>query len=108
MTIKRTSTSPPAPMRRRDGVGHLDPVYADELRELGRKRAAPDGRAFINDSYTDDAFAEQLGEQAVETATSGEDHALGGRDDDNAPEETLSPFSAANVSAEDADADEDE
>jgi hypothetical protein len=105
MTVKRASTLP-VPMRRRDGGGHLDPAYADQLRELGRDHTAPDARPFFNHSYTDDAFAEQLGEHTVETATSGEDHALGGADDDNSPEDTMSPFRAANFSTEDEEEEE--
>ena len=106
MTVKRASTLPPAPMQRRDGGGHLNPAYADELRELGRDRSAPDARPFFNQSYTEDAFAEQLGEHAVEAATSGEDHALGGADDDNTPEDTMSPFHAASIGADEEEEEE--
>jgi hypothetical protein len=108
MTIKRASTLPPVPVRRRDGGGHLNPVYADELRELGRDHTARDARPFFNQSFTEDAFAEQLGEQAVETATSGEDHALGGAADDNTPEDTVSPFRAAIMSPSEEEEEEEE
>jgi hypothetical protein len=99
MTIKRATSSRPEALRRSDRAGHLDPAYADELRALGGSRAAPDAVPFFDQSYTADAFAEQLGEQTVEAATSGEDHALDDFDD-NVPEDTLSPFDTTDTSAE--------
>jgi hypothetical protein len=59
----------PAAVKRRDGAGHLDPKYAADLRE--RLRAKPkkdDERAFAADE-----LSEELGEEFVETVTSGED-----------------------------------
>jgi hypothetical protein len=106
MTVKRASTLPPTPMQRRDGGGHMNPAYADELRELGRGHAARDARPFFKENYTEDAFAEQLGEHTVETATSGEDHALGGADDYNTPEDTMSPFRATSLGADEEEEEE--
>jgi hypothetical protein len=59
------------PLRRRDGSGHLDPAYASQLRKLSHK---PDHlkteRAFVGGQNDD--LAESLGEQVIESATSGE------------------------------------
>jgi len=79
-------------IRRRDGAGHLDPEYAAALlRESGKKRDADDGKAFLNGSRSTDALAEQLGEEWIETATSGEDE---GNEvfDQKVPEEDGGPF----------------
>jgi hypothetical protein len=62
--------SPP----RRDGTGHLDPKYARDLRALSRENHDDsEDRAFIATPRSDDDLAEELGEEAVETMTSGED-----------------------------------
>lgn len=65
---------PAAPVRRRDATGHLDPAYEAKLRaETGHSRGADDARAFMKGAKSKDGFAEELGEEFVETATSGED-----------------------------------
>lgn len=63
-----------APVRRRDATGHLDPDYEAKLRaETGHSRSKEDARAFIAGAKSKDSFAEELGEEFVEMATSGED-----------------------------------
>lgn len=80
----KTSTRPKTPAakpaakspikRRRDATGHLDPKYARDLRALSREhRDGGDDRAFFNRPRSGDDLAEELGEEAVETMTSGED-----------------------------------
>jgi hypothetical protein len=60
--------------QRRDATGHLDPKYARDLRALSREhRDDQDDRAFFKRPRTGDDLAEELGEEAVETMTSGED-----------------------------------
>ena len=61
-------------VKRRDAIGHLDPKYAAELRALGG-HPKDDDRAFPND-----ALSEELGEEFVETVTSGEDEGTEIRD----------------------------
>jgi hypothetical protein len=57
-----------------DGSGHFDPTYrAFLLGETGHSREPDDNRAFLNGPRSEDAFAEALGEEFVENATSGED-----------------------------------
>jgi hypothetical protein len=87
--VARAKTSPPAkPKRasaapkaratsngvhRRDRAGHLDPRYAKELRAKSREgKESSDDRAFVGNRPADD-LADNLGEEAVETMTSGED-----------------------------------
>jgi hypothetical protein len=61
------------PIRRRDATGHLDPHYAAHLRaESGHSRDTGDNVAFLSAERSDDAFAEELGEEAVEAMTTGE------------------------------------
>ncbi|MET0592129.1 MAG: hypothetical protein ABW133_05480, partial [Polyangiaceae bacterium] len=71
----------PKVRRRRDATGHLDPAYARDLRALSREgRDDSDNRAFFNRPRSGDDLAEELGEEAVTTMTSGEDqseHLLG-------------------------------
>ena len=66
----------PAPKRapRRDGTGRLDPKYARDLRALSlQNRDENKDRAFFTSPRSGDDLAEELGEEAVETMTSGED-----------------------------------
>ena len=73
------STSPPAatlaPVHRRDGAGHLDAEYAATLREKSLEgRVRDSDEAFIGrEGRSKDNLAEAMGENWVETATSGED-----------------------------------
>jgi hypothetical protein len=72
--VEKTEHAPP--LRRRDATGHLDPNYEAKLRgETGHSRSEDDARAFMTRAKSSDAFAEELGEEFVETATSGEDEA---------------------------------
>jgi hypothetical protein len=70
-----TPVAKAAPMRRRDGTGHLDPNYAATLREKSREgRVRDPDDAFIGRAgHTQDNLAEAMGETWVATATSGED-----------------------------------
>jgi hypothetical protein len=81
-TVKETSAGR-APVQRH-GVG-MEASYAKDLRERNEAREAG-GAAFIEDSHTSDDLAEELGGEAVETMTSGEDE---GEDvaDQDVPEE---------------------
>jgi hypothetical protein len=92
--VKRAAvkgTSPVrAPIRRRDGSGHIDAKYAKDLLEQSGVREAREA-AFVEGSHTKDDLAEELGEEAVETMTSGEDE---GEDvaDQDVPEDSGGPF----------------
>jgi hypothetical protein len=60
--------------RRRDATGHLDPRYARDLRALSNEnRDGREDRAFFRGPRSGDDLAEELGEEAVSTMTSGED-----------------------------------
>jgi hypothetical protein len=72
-TRPRNKAAKPSPVRRRDGAGHLDPAYAAKLRELSKEGETQDALPFVSGSHTRDDLAEQLAEEAVGTATSGED-----------------------------------
>jgi hypothetical protein len=62
------------PLRRRDATGHLDPDYEAKLRaQTGHAREPGDDRAFLKGPRSNDPLSEQLGEEVVATATSGED-----------------------------------
>lgn len=60
---------------RRDPTGHLNPRYAADLRAKSRETAAEreSATAFLDKAYSEDTLAEELGEEAVITMTSGED-----------------------------------
>lgn len=61
---------------RRDATGHLDPQYAKELHALSVEVEEPTTeRAFIQGTSSKDGLAEELGEEFVESITSGEDDA---------------------------------
>jgi protein-disulfide isomerase len=95
------------PFRRRDGTGHLDPAYQKFLlSESGASRSDEDDRAFIGGGgRSNDALAEQLGEEFVESATSGQDDG-DERFDQVVPEENGGPFVESNGAIEFADDDE--
>jgi hypothetical protein len=65
-----------APIHRRDNSGHLDPKYAADL-DARRKEAdssKDDNKAFLGGkSKSKDSLAEELGENFVKSATSGEE-----------------------------------
>ena len=91
---------------RRDATGHLDPKYqAFLLNESGASPNDEDERAFVGGSHSNDALAEQLGEEFVESATSGQDDA-DDRFDQVVPEENGGPFVETSGETEFADDDE--
>jgi hypothetical protein len=84
------------PVRRRDGAGHLDPKYAAKLR-ADMHKPEKEGRAFGRD-----ALSSELGEEYVETVTSGEDEGNEVRDK-RVTEELGGPFTVTNGGTEFAD-----
>lgn len=84
------------PESRRDGAGHIDRAYAADLQELALQTVSRESQPFIGSPRTEDDLAEHLAEQAIETATSGEDHGLDTFDLD-APEDLMSPFRVVNA-----------
>jgi hypothetical protein len=60
---------------RRDATGHLNPEYAADLRARIHQSAEDVGNqpAFLRNARSHDPLAEELGEEAVLTMTSGED-----------------------------------
>ena len=97
-TKKRAATKA-TPVRRRDGAGHLDPKYAKELRALGGRDDVGETTAFVQRPRSKDDLAEELGEEFVMTATSGEDE---GEDVANqaVPEELGGPFVLTDANTE--------
>jgi hypothetical protein len=83
----------PAPHHHfRDATGHVEEEYAAELQALGKANAEPpDLEAFSDAELRRDSLAEELGEEFVRTATSGESDAADLLDED--PVEALGgPF----------------
>jgi hypothetical protein len=93
-------------VHRRDRAGHLDPKYAADLRAKSKEgHEASNDSAFLRRSKSADALAEELGEEAVETMTTGEDEGNESRDR-FAEEEIGGPFvesTAKNEFADDKD-----
>ncbi len=80
------------PRVRRDATGHLDPAYARDLRRKSKENAEhDDDRAFLVGERREDALAEELGREFVETVTSGEDEGNELRDE-LVSEEVGGPF----------------
>jgi hypothetical protein len=94
--VKRAA---PAPIKRRDGAGHLDPKYAQELRARSRGKTKDDDRAFLAGARSADSLTEELGEEFVETITSGEDEGNEVRDQ-RVAEEVGGPFTLTNGNTE--------
>jgi hypothetical protein len=91
------------PKPRRDATGHLDPSYAKDLRRMSRENAEhDDDRAFLVGERADDALAQELGTEFVETVTSGEDEGIELRDQ-TVEEETGGPFVPSTAGKEFAD-----
>jgi hypothetical protein len=81
----------PAP--RRDGLGRLNPKYARDLRALSQENNNhDDDRAFFKAPRTGDDLAEELGEEAVETMTSGADQSERLTGEEEVEEERGGPF----------------
>src|SRR5437016_5689847 len=56
------------PIKRRDATGHLDPSYAHDLRRRSLENLEhDDDRAFLKGKTADDAIAQELGREFVET-----------------------------------------
>jgi hypothetical protein len=74
-TKVKATPAPRAAIPRRDATGHLNPTYAADLRARSRASAQDLGNdnAFLRKSRAHDSLAEELGEEAVATMTSGED-----------------------------------
>jgi hypothetical protein len=70
------------PRVRRDATGHLDPSYARDLRRRSKENVEhDDDRAFLVGKRSEDALAQELGKEFVETVTSGEDEGTELRDE---------------------------
>lgn len=89
---------------RRDATGHLNPEYAKHLRERSQESAPKDDdRAFLGGkNRAHDSLAENLGEEFVSSATSGNEV---GEEDLNAivAEENGGPFVVTTAGEEMAD-----
>jgi len=88
-----------AAVRRRDRPGHIDPTYAEELRQQG---AVPDQgpAAFFDGKRIQvDDMAVERGEGVIEKATTGEDEAEDALDQ-LVPEEQGGPFVETNAGQE--------
>jgi hypothetical protein len=81
-----------AEVKRRDATGHLNPKYAADLRAL--RSPKDDDRAFASD-----ALSQELGEEFVETVTSGEDEGNEIRDK-RVTEELGGPFTVSSGGTE--------
>jgi hypothetical protein len=95
-----TATAKRKPFKRRDATGHLDPSYANDLRRKSREgNESDDDRAFLVGERANDALAEELGREFVETVTSGEDEGNELRDE-LVTEEQGGPFVTSTVGQE--------
>ncbi|HEY4106499.1 MAG TPA: hypothetical protein VGM44_21510 [Polyangiaceae bacterium] len=81
------------PVSRRDATGHLNPEYERKLRQESaeNRNADDDSEAFARKNLTSEELAEELAENFVESATSGED-TEGERHDRVVEEEVGGPF----------------
>lgn len=79
-----------AAVQRRDRPGHIDPKYGRQLRRLSEP-PEPDPESFFQDARTSDDLSEEMGEEVVATATTGEYEAEDVREQD-VPEEVGGPF----------------
>jgi len=75
---------------RRDRPGHIDPKYGRELRRLSEP-PEPDPESFFGGPKGKDDLSEEMGEEVVATATTGEYEAESVREQD-VPEEVGGPF----------------
>jgi hypothetical protein len=104
--VKAKASKKPAPaaVKRRDGTGHLDPKYAADLRaKSGPRDTDAKDVAFVTTKVgrggRNDPLAEELGEEFVETVTSGEDEGTELRDR-KVVEELGGPFTVTNAGTE--------
>ena len=99
MNTRKASRRPP-PIQRYDHPGHLDPKYAAGLRAIGNEtHVQDDNRAFVSSGHSADDLANELGEEAVKSMTSGEDE-LPARRDARIIEEQGGPFVVSAASEE--------
>jgi hypothetical protein len=78
MTDKK---KPHPPAHGFDGAGHMDPAHAKHLLELAREGKQSDNdEAFVKKARSNDGLAEELGEAAVASMTSGEEQLTTERD----------------------------
>jgi hypothetical protein len=78
MTDKK---KPHSPAHGFDGAGHMDPARAKHLLELARAGKEGDAdEAFVKNAHSNDGLAEELGEAAVVSMTSGEEQLTNERD----------------------------
>lgn len=88
----KVKTPSSGPTSRRDATGHLNPEYAKKLREASNEfRSDDDDTAFFRKSRSHDTLAEELGEDAVASMTSGEDQSER-LQDEQVEEENGGPF----------------
>ena len=100
---KKVKPATRKPRVRRDATGHLDPSYARDLRRRSRENAEhDDDRGFLVGKRRDDALAQELGAEFVETVTSGEDEGTELRDE-AVSEEIGGPFVETTAGQEFAD-----
>lgn len=78
------------PIKRRDRPGHIDPKYGRELRQHSEPPEA-DPESFFGGPRASDDLSEEMGEEVVATATTGEYEAEEVREQD-VPEEVGGPF----------------
>jgi hypothetical protein len=100
--VTKKAVKPPAtPVHRRDGAGHLDPTYAQGLLAQSSPREK-DPEAFVGGGEVKDDLAEEMGEEFVDTATTGEHEAQDVADEVTA-EERGGPFVVTTGGTEFAD-----
>jgi hypothetical protein len=97
-TNGKPATPPPRkrPVRRRDGAGRIDPQYARELlakaRETRNDDDSPENiHAFLKAARATEPLAQEMGENFLETVTSGEEREPERRDRIT-PDEVGGPF----------------
>jgi hypothetical protein len=91
-----TRTPRKRPVKRRDGAGRIDPQYARELlakaRETRNDDDAPENmHAFLKAARAGEPLAQEMGENFLETVTSGEEREAERRDQIT-PDEVGGPF----------------
>jgi len=87
--VRAKAVAKPA-VRRRDRPGHIDPKYGRDLRKLSEP-PEPDPESFFGGPRGKDDLSEEMGEEVVATATTGEYEAEAVREQD-VPEEVGGPF----------------
>ncbi len=72
---KKATSAAKKPMARRDGSGHLNAKYAADLRRRSKSATVvdSDARGFLRGKRKNDALADEMGKEFLETVTSGED-----------------------------------